>query len=59
METKEKERKHYKKPKINQVKLVIKEAVLSGCKTVYGDTAGKAAAAKFCGNSACKMEYAS
>jgi len=52
-------RKHYQKPEIKQVKLVIDEAVLSGCKKFSGDTAGKAAAAKFCGNAACKTEYAS
>jgi len=52
-------RKHYQKPEINQVKLVIDEAVLSGCKKFSGDTAGKVAASKFCGNTACKTEYAS
>jgi len=32
METKEKTRKTYMKPEINQVKLVIEEAVLQACK---------------------------
>ena len=36
METKEKNRKNYKKPQINQVNLVIEEAVLQGCKTSAG-----------------------
>jgi hypothetical protein len=54
METQEKTRKTYKKPQINQVKLVIEEAVLQFCKTSYGDTAGKFSAGKFCGNKACK-----
>ena len=36
METKEKNRKKYKKPQINQVNLVIKEAVLQACKTGPG-----------------------
>jgi len=59
METKEKARKTYRKPQINQVKLVIEEAVLQACKTSYGDTAGKAGAGKFCGNSACKGTFGS
>ena len=41
METKEKNRRNYKKPQINQVNLVIEEAVLQACKTTGGDTAGK------------------
>ena len=41
METKEKNRKNYKKPQINQVNLVIEEAVLQACKTSAGDAAGK------------------
>ena len=41
METKEKSRKNYKKPQINQVNLVIEEAVLQACKTIGGDTSGK------------------
>jgi len=36
LETKEKNRKNYKKPQINQVNLVIKEAVLQACKTGPG-----------------------
>jgi len=41
LETKEKSRKNYKKPQINQVNLVIEEAVLQACKTSGGDGAGK------------------
>ncbi len=41
METKEKNRKNYKKPQINQVNLVIEEAVLQACKTSAGDAGGK------------------
>jgi len=59
METKEKARKTYKKPQINQVKLVIEEAVLQACKASYGDTAGKSGAGKFCGNKACKDIFGS
>jgi len=33
MKTREKNRKNYKKPQINQVNLVIEEAVLQACKT--------------------------
>lgn len=36
METKEKNRKKYKKPQINQVSLIIEEAVLAACKTGAG-----------------------
>jgi len=36
LETKEKNRKNYKKPQINQVNLVIEEAVLAACKTGLG-----------------------
>ena len=41
METKEKNRKNYKKPQINQVNLVIEEAVLQACKMNAGDATGK------------------
>jgi len=41
METKEKNRKNYKKPQINQVNLVIEEAVLQACKMSGGDASGK------------------
>ena len=41
MEPKGKRRKNYKKPQINQVNLVIEEAVLQACKTSAGDAAGK------------------
>ncbi len=59
METKEKARKTYKKPQINQVKLAIEEAVLQACKASYGDTAGKSTGNKFCGNKACKDTFGS
>jgi hypothetical protein len=36
LETKEKNRKKYKKPQINQVSLIIEEAVLAACKTGAG-----------------------
>ena len=39
MERKEKIRKTYKKPQINQVKLVIEEAVLLACKVAPGNPA--------------------
>ena len=51
METKEKNRKNYKKPQINQVNLVIEEAVLQACKTGAG-ALGKGT--KNCDNVACK-----
>jgi len=59
METKEKNRKTYKKPQVNKVKLETEEAVLQACKTFSGDTAGKATAGKYCGNTACKTEIGS
>jgi len=59
METKEKNRKTYKKPQVNKVKLETEEAVLQACKTFSGDTAGKATAGKFCGNAACKQTIGS
>jgi len=36
LERKEKSRRNYKKPQINQVNLVIEEAVLAACKTGAG-----------------------
>ncbi len=36
MNTKEKDRKNYQKPQINQVNLIIEEAVLQACKTGAG-----------------------
>ena len=38
MEPKEKSRKNYKKPQINQVDMIIEEAVLAACKTGPGAT---------------------
>lgn len=32
METREKDRKNYKKPQVSQIKLEIEEAVLAACK---------------------------
>lgn len=51
MEPKVKNRKNYKKPQINQVNLVIEEAVLQACKTGPG-APGKAR--RNCDFSACK-----
>lgn len=51
MEPKEKNRKNYKKPQINQVNLVIEEAVLQACKTAEG-ALGKGL--NNCNFSACK-----
>jgi len=57
MDTKEKIRKTYKKPQINEVKVVIEEAVLQGCKTAPGDTMGKAP--RGCQFAACKTTFGS
>jgi hypothetical protein len=38
MKIKEKTRKNYKKPQINQVNLIIEEAVLQACKTGPGQS---------------------
>jgi len=54
METREKNRKQYKKPQITQIKLEIKEAVLAACKSFAGDTAGKNT--KGCNTSSCQSE---
>lgn len=51
MEPKVKNRKNYKKPQINQVNLVIEEAVLQACKTGPG-LSGKSG--HNCDFSACK-----
>ena len=37
MEKKVKDRKNYKKPQIDQVNLIIEEAVLAACKTGAGE----------------------
>ena len=58
METKEKNRKTYKKPQVNKVKLETEEAVLQACKISSGAT-GKVLAAKWCGNAACKTAFGS
>lgn len=57
METKEKNRKKYKKPQINQVNLVIEEAVLQACKLSAGDTRGKNA--KGCATASCQLTQGS
>lgn len=57
METKEKIRKHYKKPQVNKVKLEIEEAVLAGCKGFAGDSSGKIP--QDCSNPGCKTTYGS
>jgi hypothetical protein len=41
METREKNRKDYKKPQVSQIKLEIEEAVLTGCKSAVDDATGK------------------
>ena len=51
MEKKGKRRKNYKKPQINQVNLIIEEAVLQACKTGPG-AAGKGG--QNCDFSACR-----
>jgi len=51
METKEKNRKNYKKPQINQVNLVIEEAVLQACKT---GAAAPGLGAQNCDHPGCK-----
>lgn len=57
MDTKEKNRKCYKKPQVNEVKVVIEEAVLQGCKRAPGDTMGKAP--RGCDFVACKTTFGS
>ncbi len=51
METKEKNRKNYKKPQINQVNLIMEEAVLQACKTAAGQPG---LGTQNCDHSACK-----
>jgi hypothetical protein len=55
METTEKIRKIYKKPRLTQVKLQIEEAVLQPCKASQGDSAGKGT--KRCGHSGCRTTF--
>jgi hypothetical protein len=57
MGKKEKVRKHYQKPKINQVELAMDEAVLTNCKWDAADTSGKNS--KGCGFAACKTTFGS
>lgn len=57
MGKKEEVRKHYQKPKINQVDLVIDEAVLTNCKFNDSDPAGKNT--KGCNFAACKYTQGS
>ena len=57
METKEKNRKNYQKPQINQVNLIIEEAVLQACKGSAGDAAGKKGAG--CAVAQCKTTIGS
>jgi len=51
LERKEKSRKNYKKPQINQVNLIIEEAVLQACKTGPGATGANL---RNCDHGACK-----
>jgi len=57
METREKNRKQYKKPQVNQVKLEIEEAILAACK-ITGNSTGKASPPK-CSNTACQATVGS
>ena len=50
-------RKNYQKPKVNQVKLVLEEAVLTNCKWDAADGSGKNS--KGCSFAACKTTYGS
>ncbi len=50
-------RAHYKKPKLNRIKLEIEEAVLTFCKTVQGDPSG--VGNKYCGHNQCKATFGS
>ncbi len=56
METKEKNRKNYKKPQINQVNLAIEEAVLAACKTGPGQPG---ALTRNCDHGSCKRTHGS
>lgn len=58
MTLKKNNRKYYKKPQVNQVKLEIGEAVLSACKTTQGATTGKQPG-NYCGGSGCKLTLGS
>ena len=57
MEAKEKIRKYYEKPRINEVKLEIEEAVLAACKVTTSGT-GKASPPK-CSNTSCQSTLGS
>jgi len=57
MEPKIKNRKNYKKPQINQVNLIIEEAVLQACKLSAGDTRGKNT--KGCNTASCQLTQGS
>lgn len=56
METKEKIRRSYIKPRVTQVKLEIQEAILANCKT---SSAAVGKNAKTCVNIACKTALGS
>ena len=58
METKEKIRKYYEKPRINKVKLEIEEAVLAACKVSQGSTTGKQPW-RYCGTLVCHNTFGS
>jgi len=53
-----KAKKPYQKPSVNQVNLVLTEAVLQSCKTSAGDTSGKTGASGgfTCSAAPCKTE---
>lgn len=52
-----KKKKFYQKPLIQQVKLILDEAVLQACKTTYGSETGKGN--KGCGHPQCKVSLGS
>lgn len=56
METREKNRKQYKKPQVRQVKLEIEEAILAGCKVT---TTSSGQSNKTCNHSQCKTTQGS
>jgi len=57
METKEKIRRSYMKPRVTQVKLEIQEAVLATCKRTTSDMTGKSN--KGCTQASCKTTVGS
>ena len=52
-----KTRKIYEKPRINEVKLEVEEAILAGCKTSISDATGRSR--RGCRTSGCRGTYGS